>query len=152
MAMQFLGHKKDVNECCERNSVRLTPFFNLPPHFPDLPLMVFRRRGVEASDFVILFVCEDGVGEGGVFGFGHLIFGDGREGRQGRDSVGGQGRDLEIGNGEKEAEPCDEGVYNAWGRLEDSEPYGVKLLRPMSDAMEVTFRAGIRCMKRMQEE
>ena len=55
---------------------RLTPLLDFIPHFLHLPLLKLGCGGVEAADLVVLFVGEDGVGEGLVFGFGHLIFGD----------------------------------------------------------------------------
>ena len=66
------------------------------PHFLGFSRLDFRGAGVEATDFVVFFVGEDGGGEGRVLGFGHLVFGDGGEWREGGERVGMEGCDLEI--------------------------------------------------------
>lgn len=40
----------------KRGGVKLTPLFDLPPHFPDLAFLDLGRGGVEAADLVVLFV------------------------------------------------------------------------------------------------
>ena len=59
----------------------LTSLLDFVPHLFDFAVVDLGCGGVEAADFVVFFVGADGVGEGFVLRFGHLVFGHGGEGR-----------------------------------------------------------------------
>ena len=56
--------QEGVNGQYERNSVRLTSFFDIVPHLPNLSLLDLGCGGIEAAYFVVLLVGEDGAWEG----------------------------------------------------------------------------------------